>query len=419
MRAFLWMEKEWYSHLIAAKSFFSPGHIYLSNCSTTHAARNSKRALTMDSHNSPSNLLVFQFEPSGLESDNKFQLNRERRCNLGLIVITTFERERSVTFCCNGLIKTGLNLQEALRSGLLELVDSTNDNVVILPPAPSQPLFLRNVPPRPSSQHRQISSGVFADTTHAVWKEVLQPGQTYGLRLSKNNGEVFAYYTDEFESRKEELPPAQTLSIGREGSTYYFTVHDDPAPPRTFARLEMPQKAHLTGPNPFTFVIEYTTDSVDPLVIDKSRSPLSIFSGDLTSLESLIDCRNNKTGEKVSWSAAFGCWDSDPHPDFPDDDDFVEISVDRPWRFECTVENLENEDEYIRSMEGLEAGQTYKARVADRALGALGRWQYGRKTELLEGTQKEKMRRWEVDGDKLGTLRVKRIGEDVIFETVA
>jgi hypothetical protein len=167
------------------------------------------------------------------------------------------------------------------------------------------------------------------------------------------------------------------------------------------------------------FVIEYTTDSVEPLVIDKSRSPLSNFSGDLTSLESLIDCRNNKTGEKISWSAAFGCWDSDPHPEFPDDEDFIEISVHRPWRFERTVENLEDEDEYVRSMKGLEAGQTYKARVAGRALGALHWWQYGRKTELLEGTQEEKVRKREINSDKLGILRVERVGEDVMFETVA
>jgi hypothetical protein len=366
-----------------------------------------------------SDVLSLRFEAGGLETNNKFQLNHERRCDLGRIVITTFDTERSITLFCSSLTRTGLDLLEALRSGLLELVEPGKDNVIMLPPATSPQIGQHNIPPKPSPQHRQKSVCVFTDTTHAAWKEVLQPGHTYGLRLSKNRGEVFACYTDEYDDGPENLPPAQKLTVGREGSTYYFNVHDDPAPPRIFARLEMPHQAHLTGPIPFTFVIEYTTDSLEPLVVDKSRSPLSVFSEDLKSLDSLIDCRDNKTGEKVSWSGLFGCWDSDPHPEFPHDDDFIEISADKPWRFECTLENLENEDEYVRSMEGLEAGHTYKARVAERALSAFNPWQYGKKMELLEGTQEERMKRWEVDMDKLGSLRVESVGEEVDFEAVA
>jgi hypothetical protein len=375
--------------------------------------------LTMTSQTTSNNVLSLRLEAGDLESNNKFQLNHERHCNLGLIVITTFETERSMTLYCNSLTRTGLDLPEALRSGLLELVESGKDNVIMLPPATSPQTSQLNIPPKPSPQHRQRSVGVHTDTTHAVWKKVLQPGHTYGLRFSKNNGEVFACYTDEIDERPENLAPAQKLTVSREGDTYHFTVHDDPAPPRIFARLEMPHQAHLTGPIRFTFIIEYTTDSREPLVIDKSRSPLSVFPEDLTSLDSLIDCRNNNTGEKVPWGGVFGCWDSDPHPAFPHDDDFIEISADKPWRFECTLENLENKDEYVRSMEGFEPGQTYKARVAGRALVAFNRWQYGKKVELLKGTQEEKMSRWEVDMDKLGSLRIEKIGEDVDFETIA
>lgn len=99
----------------------------------------------------------------------------------------------------------------------------------------------------------------------------------------------------------------------------------------------MPHTSHLAGPNPFTFAIEYTTDSPSTLVLDKSRSPLSVFSEDLKSLDPLIDYCDKSTGEKVPWPAIFGCWDSDTHPAFPGNDDFVEISPDRPWRFECTL----------------------------------------------------------------------------------
>jgi hypothetical protein len=38
---------------------------------------------------------------------------------------------------------------------------------------------------------------------------------------------------------------------------------------------------------------------------------------------------------------------------------------------------------------------------------------------LLEGTQEEKVRKREINSDKLGILRVERVGEDVMFETVA
>jgi hypothetical protein len=369
----------------------------------------------MTSKTAPSDIMSLRFEAGELQNNNKFQLNHKRRQDLGRIVVTTFETERSVTLFCDSFTRTsGLDLLDALRSGLLELVESGKDNVIPIPPATTPPqLFPRDIPPKPSPQHRQKFLGVFTDTTHAAWKEILQPGHNYGLRLSNNNGEVFARYTDELDGEP------QKLTVGREGSTYNFTVHDDPAAPRIFARLKMPRQAYLTGPIPFTLAIEYTTDSLETLVVDKSRSPLSVFSEDLNCLDKLIDCRDKETGEKVPWGAVFGQWDSDPHPAFPDDDDFIEISADKPWRFECTIENLENESEYVRSMEGLEAGRTYKTQVSEHALGAFKRWQYGKKVELLKGTQEEKMKRWEVDMDKLGRLRHERLGEDVEFETVA
>ncbi|KAI4681632.1 hypothetical protein J4E81_009798 [Alternaria sp. BMP 2799] len=250
----------------------------------------------------------------------------------------------------------------------------------------------------------------------------MQPGRTYGLRLSENSGEVFACYADELKDQPESFTSAQKLPVHREGgSTYFFTVHDDPAPPKLLARLELPRKAYLNGPAPFTLVIEYTTDSHEPFVFDKSRSPLSVTTlctgANLHCIDQLIDCQDNATGEKVEWGTVFVCYDYDPHPAFPDDGDFVEISKDRPWRFKCTLEGLGNEKEYVRSMEGLKAGRTYKARV--NGPGGFSRWQYGKKEDFLVGTREEKMKRWDVDMEKLGCLDVERIEEDVYFETVA
>ncbi|KAI4925650.1 hypothetical protein J4E85_007529 [Alternaria conjuncta] len=374
----------------------------------------------------PSNGISLRFEAEELEPDNKFQLNRKQRRDLGHLIITTPETERPITLFCNGLtvIGRGRNtVLQALRSGLFELVHSSKEDagVIMLPYVTSPRKGQYNILSTSFPQRREVSISVLTETTHVVWKEILQPGHTYGLRLAEEAGEVFACYADELNGNPERLTSAQKLPVDREdGGTYYFTVHDDPAPPKLFARLEMPKKAHLNGPDPFTFVIEYTTDSHKPFVFEKSRSPLSVTkfcSGDLHCIDQLIDCQDNDTGEKVEWGAVFVCWDGDPHPNFPHDNDFVEISANRPWRFECTLEKLGNEKEYVRSMEGLKADRTYKARVGGPS--GFRRWQYGKKEDLLAGTLEDKMKRWEVDMEKFSRLDVERIEEDLYFETVA
>ncbi|KAI4924420.1 uncharacterized protein J4E92_007501 [Alternaria infectoria] len=381
----------------------------------------------MTSKATPSNGLSLRFEAEELETNDKFQLNRKQRRDLGHLITTTPETDRPITLFCNGLtvIGRGRNtVLQALRSGLFELVESGKEyaGVITLPSFTSPKKGQYNILPTAFPQYREVSISVLTETTHVLWKEVLQPGCTYGLRLSGKAGKVFACYTDELDGNSESFTSAQKLPVHREGGgTYYFTVHDDPAPPKLFARLEMPSKAHVNGPDPFTLVIEYTTDSHEPFVFDKSRSPLSVTTlctgTNLHCIDQLIDCRDNDTGEKVEWGAVFVCYDYDPHPKFPEDDDFVQISANRPWRFECTLEKLGNEKEYVRSMEGLNAGRTYKARV--EGPGGFSRWQWGKKEELLAGTLEDKMKRWEVDMEKPGYLDVERIEEDLYFETVA
>ena len=375
----------------------------------------------------PSNGISLRFEAEELEPDNKFQLNRKQRRDLGHLIITTSETERPITLFCNGLTVVGRGrntVLQALRSGLFELVQSGKEDagVIVLPSFTSPKKGQYNILSTSFPQYREVSISVLTETTHVVWKGVLQPGCKYGLRLSEKPGEVFACYTDELDNPRVEIPPARKLPVHREGGgTYYFTVHDDPTPPKLFARLKLPRKAHLNGPTPFTLVIEYTTDSNEPFVFDKSRSPLSVTnfcSGfDLHCIDQLIFCQDHATGKKVEWGAVFVCWDGDPHPKFPEDDGFVEISAEKPWRFECTLEKLGNEKEYIRSMEGLKAGRTYKATVNGPS--GFSRWQYGKKEDLLAGTLEDKMKRWEVDMEKLGRLDVERIEEDLYFETVA
>jgi hypothetical protein len=96
----------------------------------------------------------------------------------------------------------------------------------------------------------------------------------------------------------------------------------------------------------------------------------------------------------------------------------VEILPDKPWRFECTLENLEYKNDTVRSMLGLEPGQTYKAQLASYVLGGFIQWQYGRKEELLSGSDEDKKRRWKIDHEKLGTLSAEQIAEPVLFTVV-
>ncbi|KAH3920075.1 hypothetical protein HBI56_034640 [Parastagonospora nodorum] len=143
-----------------------------------------------------------------------------------------------------------------------------------------------------------------------------------------------------------------------------------------------------------------------------------LFVNDLNTIDKLIECRNVDTEEEVNWSAFFGYYDFDPHPSFLADDDFVEISIDKPWRFEYTLENMVCEYDTVRSMFGLESSQKYSTRIADSALSAFSRWQYGRKEDLLSGLEEDKKQRWKIDRGKRGILVVEQMGEPAEFEVL-
>ncbi|KAH7385639.1 hypothetical protein BKA66DRAFT_583289 [Pyrenochaeta sp. MPI-SDFR-AT-0127] len=332
--------------------------------------------------NDKKHAVSLRLEQGSSDGNDKFQLNRHRLSNLGLVIITTFETRRAVELVCDSLDGTRkrLDLLGALESGLIELVDSGNTNLIAFDSTKSQQLGCMKIPPKPSPQHYQVRAGLRTDTTSERWKDIVRPGNSYDLRLSKNKGEK--------------------LSVGRDDEIIHFTVYDDPAPPKLFARLEMPRSCHLSGHSPFKFIIEYTTDSERPITIDKSRSPLS----------------NVETEDKVSWPAAFGCFDSDPHPSFPEDADFVEVLPDKPWRFEYTLEKADNSQ--VGGLEDLESDQKYKPRIAGDALKGFSRWQFGRKKDLLSGKPEEIKRRWEIDEEKQGRLIVDSQNEPVEFNVV-
>ena len=309
---------------------------------------------------------------------------------------------------------------ESLQSGLLELARVGQDDVVYFhPPKSLRPLGRMNVPPKPSPQHYQVCAGLEIDSTGESWKTVLQPGQTYELRLSKNGGKAWAYYIDamNFGSPFDIVPRAHRFPVSRDtSSTIRFTVHSDPAPPNLFAKLAMPKKCHLSGTPSFKLTIEFATDSEQPITIDKSQTPLSCFEPDFHGLYQLIECEDIETGAKVDWPNTFVCFDEDPRPAFPDDEDFVEIGPGQVWRFEYTIET-----EGPSSMGGLEklmTGHTYEAQVATKYLTGFPRWMFGRREDLLKGDIEEKKRRWKIDHTKTGRLRLAVRDEPVEFVVV-
>jgi hypothetical protein len=355
--------------------------------------------------------------------NDAFQLNWKSFSGYNSLKVTTYETEREVTLVCSGLDDGDdrkLDFLGALQSGLLEVFEAGKDEALLFPSTGPCQLGHMNVPPRRSPQSPQINADIQTDSRDQTWKEVLQPGKTYELRLSESKGEAWAYYTDAGHS--EAIPQSSKLTVTRDTSaTIHFTVYSSPAPPTRSAKLLMPDTCHASGTPPFTLSIEFSTDSTQTLTLDKSRTPLTSFEFGFNSVDQLLDCKDAETGEEVDWPAAFGCFDGDPRPEFPDDDDFVEVGPDRVWRFEYTIRRDGDVDEKgatsMGGLEELEVGRSYKAQIAE-GIGGFSRWMYGKKENLLKGDMEEKKKRWEIDDTETGYLEAVVRGEPVLFKVV-
>lgn len=355
-----------------------------------------------------------------------FQLNRQSTHSLSQMEIITFEKNRMVTLVCDGLVSVGrlkkLDVLDALSSGLLELVEAGKDEPILFESHNSKELDRKEVPPKPSTEHLQVGVGLVTDTTSERWKPVLQGGKTYELRLSKTKGEAWCYYTDEHTGPIEDVPPSRRHPVHREGGATQFTVYDDPPPPTLSTTLKTePEECSLSpsGP-PFKFIIEFSTDSDRPITIDRSRTPFAAedFPGiDLNSVEDLIYCEDIETGDEVDWPSTHACFDGDPHPSFPKDEEFVELLPGKSWRFEHI---LEAGTVGVGGLECLEAGRTYKARVSHGYRSGFDRWLFGRKDDLLKGTLEEKKKRWDESSDHLrkGAITFRKDNQHVIFKAV-
>jgi hypothetical protein len=327
-----------------------------------------------------SSLCLQQGSSSGHEA---FQLDLTRFSGYNSLKVTTFETEREVTLVCSGLDVSDnrkLNLLEALQSGLLEGFEIGKDNPLTFSSSnrPRQSGHM-NVPPERSPQSPQIVADIQTDSQDQMWIETFQPARSYELRLSETEGEAWAYYTDKKHSHLSSgsgIPQTSKLTVTRDTfPTAHFTVCSSPAPPTLSAKLLVPETCHASGIPPFTLVMEFSTTSAQTLTLDKSRTPLTSCEFEFNGVGQLLTCKDTATGEQVDWPVAFGCFDGDPRPEFPDDADFVELGQNSVWRFEYTLRREGELDESGSSsmggLEALEIGRSYVAQIGQGVRGGI------------------------------------------------
>jgi hypothetical protein len=354
----------------------------------------------------------------GSKHDNDMmQLYRESFSRANIMEITTFENERPSALVCSGLDGRSrrLDILAALQSRLLELIDIGSDQAIPIFSIGSQVLGKENTPLELSPRLNQNRAWLETESTSETWRGVLKPGKRYALRFSKNDGELWGYYSDEHTGSPQQVPTSKRLPVVRQSDVVQFTVYDDPAPPKLFATLDVePKYCHLSGNLAFKISITYVSRNDQTITINKARSPLSTFEFDFNCVGQLVDCEDVVTGEKVDWPAQFGCFDFDPHPDFPEDADFIELAPNELWRFQHTL--LEADDGNVGGLEELQAGKTYRMKIAPNIMW-FSAWLYGRKEELLGGSLEEKRKRWKVDV-RQGKIEVEQMNEPTIFQVV-
>jgi hypothetical protein len=177
-----------------------------------------------------------------------------------------------------------------------------------------------------------------------------------------------------------------------------------------------PEACNLSGDPPFKFEFDITSSSDQPITVSLQRAPLGAClpkSWGLNCVDELVQCFDVKTGEEVEFPSQFGCWDENPWPDFPPDDQFVEILPQNTLHFEYTLDRLSNST--LGGLESLESGRQYRAYMARQGVGI---WMFGRKEELLKGDAQEKEQRWKRQSQGREYLRVEQVNDPVVFNVV-
>ncbi|OJD34108.1 uncharacterized protein BKCO1_2500092 [Diplodia corticola] len=360
------------------------------------------------------------------------QLHQPSLSALNNLEITTFSSTRPILLSCRGLTSTErrrLDVLAALRAGLLELSEESTNTVVDFPRDEPVPAGQHLVPPKPSPRSAQAAAGLVLDSTAPVWREKLRAGAAYVLRFAADadDDKAWCEYVvndddDDDDANDEAAGRVLPVALDRD-SAVRFAVYDDPTPPvfECIFGVE-PGVAHLSGEPPFKFVAELTYKAppaagaeAPPVTFCTERTPFGAMlpvGGGLSSVEQLVYCVDEETGEEPEWPWAFQCFDSDPWGEFPDDDQFVEIAPGATWRFEYTLGGP-NE-----GLETLEKGSRYRVELSKGAKSGFRRWMFGKREELLKGTVEEKVQRWKPGPRGRPSIPVEQVNEPVLFDVV-
>lgn len=372
-----------------------------------------------------------------------FQLNLPSMQGIYCLEVLTYDTERSLTFACNVPISLErpetnsspylfpkLDLIDALRSGLLELVEQSTQQVVQLPPtAYSSSVGHVDIPPHPRPGHTQAIIFIVFDTTAKIWKGTLHPYKKYNLRLSASGGDAWCYYASlshEASSSDFSASPSQdsSLPVRRDPGIIHFTVYDDPVPPACSAVFSLASPiCHRSGTPQFKFITEITLDASEaahgPVTVGFYDEP---FNTDKMGCASeYIRFVDTETGEEIYFPHVRPCWGEliPTPPDFPADDFFVELwPGGKPWRHEYTLELEEEYSDNHGGLQFLRVGKKYRAELSSTLKSGFAMWMHGRKEDLLRGTAEEKRERWAPGPRGRPAIGIQQLNEPVEFDVV-
>ncbi|KAK0637945.1 hypothetical protein DIS24_g10309 [Lasiodiplodia hormozganensis] len=339
------------------------------------------------------------------------------------------EATRPVVLFCRGLSEEGhLDVADALSSGLLELVDHAAQTVVTFPHVEQPTVGQRDIVPNP---YRDETLKLDLDSSAQIWKDTLEAGKTYVLRLGPaafDENVLWCRYRDADNAADEAVqnPP---LRLQR-NKTVSFTVYHDPDPP-TFTGVFSVEPAvchvppsdpnnHIHNmdplPNAFKFVVDITSNAPAPITVCIQQSVFgsTLPFGGLSSLDEFADCVDAESGEKAHFPFGCMCFDSNPWPEWPDDEDLVEI----PPAGSAAVRFVQEFGEYDQT-HSFKPGRRYRAQMSRGAKGGFYQWMFGTKEQILRGTVEERKARWdEAHPRGRREIEVQQVNEPVEFDAV-
>lgn len=358
-----------------------------------------------------------------------FQLGYPNFKYRNAIAVTTLETSRPIVLFCRGLSERGnLDFADALGTGLLELVDQAAQTVVSFPRVEQQPVGQKEIP---AQHYYDKTLELDLDSSDQIWRDTLQVGKTYVLRLGPaafDETVLWCRYrdTDDAADSAMQNPPLQL----ERNKTVNFTVYDDPDPPTFTAVFSVePAVCHIPPsdsnsqkinmdplPNAFKFVVDITSNAPAPITVCIQQSVFgsTLPFGGLSSLSDFADCVDAESGVEAHFPFSFQCFDSNPWPEWPEDDDFADI----PPAGSAAVRFVQEFGEHDQK-HAFKPGRRYRAQMSEVAQSGFYKWMFGTKEQILRGTVEERKARWDETHPRgRRDIEVQQVNQPVEFYAV-